>query len=174
MYSVGQHILEAAGKNLTEDIDELDIIAETTWGPAKIAMGGAELLGPSSYSSLSARYVVLAVPPLSLLSDESDFDSGADEDMLHYMETTLRTSYRSAFRSIKKSGMDAVGIPTISTKEGGKLYERTLQIGLETLVEEAKTSKLNNLHFLAASKKEARILIKLAVASGFVWGLKRD
>ena len=66
--------------------------------------------------------------------------------------------------------MEAVAIPTISTQEGGRMYQRTLQIGLETLVEEAKTSKLNNLHYMATTGTEARLLIKLAAASGFIGG----
>ena len=168
-YPVGQQFLQAAGTKLVDDIEDIETIADTPWGAAKISMGSAELLGPSTYSNLSARYVILAVPPLSPSKNDTEFDVEADDDdALHYLETTLRTSYRSTFRWIKKSGMDAVAIPTISTQEGGRMYQRTLQIGLETLVEEAKTSKLNNLHYMATTGTEARLLIKLAAANGFI------
>ena len=169
-YPVGQQLLQAAGKKLVDDIDDIEPLIETPWGAAKVLMGSAELLGPSTYSNLSARYVVLAVPPLSPSKTDTEFDgnAAADEDTVHFMETTLRTSYRSSFRLIKKSGMDAVAIPTISTQEGGRMYQRTLQIGLETLVEEAKSTKLNNIHYMATTGKEARILIKLAAANGLI------
>jgi hypothetical protein len=67
---------------------------------------------------------------------------------------------------VKKTGMEGVGVATVTTKEGGKMYERTLKIGLQTLIEEAKTTKLKFIHFMTSTETESRILIKLAHANG--------
>lgn len=163
----GQELLKAGADNLKEDIECIDILVDTEWGPTKIATGEAEIVGPRSYSKLSARYVVLAVPPLSPSNDDEEFDADfVDQDTLHYLETTLRTAYRSSFQMVKNTGMEGVGIAPATTKPGGKVYERTLKIGLQTLIDEAKTTRLQSIHLMAATEKEAKILIKLASACG--------
>lgn len=166
-FSWGEQLLKAGGDNLKEDIDCIDILVDTEWGPTKIATGEAEIVGPRSYSKLSARYAVLAVPPLSPSNDDEEFDvDSVDQDTLHYLETTLRTAYRSSFQMVRNTGMEGIGMVPATTKAGGKVYERTLKIGLHTLIDEAKTTRLHSIHFMAATEKEAKILIKMASACG--------
>ena len=168
-YTMGEQILRAGGGNLEGDIECIDPVAETKWGPAKIAMGEAQLIGPRSYSNLTARYVVMGVPPVSPSNDDEEWDAETtDEDTLHFLDTGLRTCYRSSFRLVKRTGMEGVAVPTVTTKRGGNVYERTLRIGLQTLIEEAKTTRLRSIHFMASTEEESRILIKLAHANGLV------
>ncbi len=162
-FPVGERVLKAGADNLKEDIECIDVLTETHWGPVKIATGDAEIVGPRSYSKLTARYVVMAVPPLSPSNDDEEYDADtADDDTLHYLETTLRTTYRSSFQMVKNTGMEGVGLTPVTTKPGGKLYERMLQICLQTVIDEAKTTRLHSVHLIASTEKEAKILIKLA------------
>ena len=85
------------------------------------------------------------------------------------MDTSLRAAYRSSFGKIKDTGLEAVAIPAISSKEDGKAYERTLLVGLQSLIEEAKTSKLSAIHLMTSSGKEAKILIRLALTMGITF-----
>jgi O-acetyl-ADP-ribose deacetylase (regulator of RNase III) len=78
----------------------------------------------------------------------------------------VSAAYRSSFRKIKNTGLEAVGIPTITTKNTGDTYEKSLRVGLLTLIEESKLTKLNSIHLLASSGKEATILIKMALEMG--------
>lgn len=166
-YEMGQRILNFGAENLKEDIDGLPEIASTEWGAVKCATGEAVIIGPRSYSRLAARYVVVGVPPLSPTNDDEDWDGETlDEDALHYLDTGLRACFRSSFNHIKSTGLEGVGIPTITTKEGGKTYERTLQVGLQTLVEEIKTTKLTSVHLMATSGNEAKMLIRMALTMG--------
>lgn len=168
-YATGEKILKAGGDNLEEDIELIEPVAETKWGPARIATGEAEIVGPRSYHNLAARYVVMAVPILSPANDDEEWDGeNTDEDALHVLDTGLRTCYRSSFRLVKNTGMEGVGVPTVTTKEGGKVYERTLRIGLQTVIEEAKTTRLKSIDYIASSEKEAKILIKMAHTIGLV------
>ena len=111
--------------------------------------------------------MVLSVPPLSPSNDDVEWDEGVpDEDALHYLHTSLRACFRSSFRRIQEAGLEAVGIPALSTKEGGRSYEKTLMVGLQTVIEEAKGTQLASIHLLASSGTEAKMLIKLAMSMG--------
>lgn len=166
-YELGQRVLTFGETNLEEDLKKLPSVASTQWGDIKCPTGEAVIVGPRSYSRLAARYVVLGVPPLSPSKDDDEWESDVpDDDGLHYLDTQLRACYRSSFRKIKDTGLEAVGIPVISSKEDGKAYERTLLVGLQSLIEEAKTTKLHSIHLLASSGKEAKILIRLALTMG--------
>jgi hypothetical protein len=167
-YDIGRKVIGNGAHNLEEEISELETVATTTWGPVKCATGEATRFGPRSFSKLAARYVVLAVSPLSPSNDDDDWDDDAfqDEDGLHYLDTGLRASYRSIFRKVNDTGVGAVGIPTITTKPKGRQYERTLRVGLQTLIEEAKFTKLKSIHLLASSGEEATLLIKTALGMG--------
>lgn len=166
-YTSGEQLLTAGADNLKEDIECMDLIANTQWGAVKILTGEAEIVGPRSYSKLAARYVVMVVPPISPSNEDEEYDADTmDDDTLQYLEITLRTAYRSSFQMVKNTGMEGVGITPVTTKPGGKLYERTLEIGLQTLIDEAKTTRLSSIHLMASAEKEAKILIKLAKANG--------
>ena len=169
MYPRWGKMLEIGGESLAQDIRELSTIEETTWGPAKCAMGEAVIVGPRAYSKLKFHHMILAVSPLSPTSDDASWDEDkvrVDEDGLHYLVTGLRASYRSSFRQLKGTGISGVGIPTITTKAGGATYQATLRVGLQTVLEESKLCNLQSIHMLAASSKEATALIKIAVEMG--------
>mmetsp|Transcript_37350 Transcript_37350/g.57949 ORF Transcript_37350/g.57949 Transcript_37350/m.57949 type:complete len:1510 (+) Transcript_37350:109-4638(+) len=163
-----QQVLEIGGAALAEDINELPTLEDTTWGAVKCAMGEAVRVGPRSYGKLMFRQVVLAVSPLPPTNDDEawDGDKNKDEDGLHYLVTGLRASYRSSFRQMKDTALAGVGIPMITTKEGGATYEPTLRVGLQTVLEESKLTGLQSIHLIASSGKEATALIKMALEMG--------
>jgi hypothetical protein len=164
----GKELLQLGGRNLLEDISSLPTLTDTTWGPVKCGTGEATMLGPRTYSKLGSRFVILSVSPLSTTNDDDDWDGdeNQDEDALHYLDTAMRSSYRSSFQMINVAGMETVAIPTITSKETGGTYERTLRVGLQTLVEETKFTNLKHLHLVTSSKKEATKLIKMALEMG--------
>jgi hypothetical protein len=126
------------------------------------------MVGPRSFSKLTSRYVVLAVSPLSETNDDDDWDGDENQDVdaLHYLDTGLRASYRSSFRKVNDTGLEGICLTTITTKETGGTYERTLRVGLQTLIEETKFSKLKSIRLISSSEKEASLLIKIALEMG--------
>jgi hypothetical protein len=168
VYDEGKKILEIGGHLVMGDLSSVPQIAETQWGPVKCETGNAVMIGPRTYSKLPARYLVFAVSPLSPTNDDDEWDGDAnqDADALHYLDTTLRSAYRSSFRLVNDSSMEAVAFPTITTKETGGTYERSLTVGLQTLVEETKFSKIKSVYLLTTSKKESTTLIKMALEMG--------
>ena len=167
-YETGTKIAEQGGHRLLEDVSSLETIAVTQWGPVKCGTGEAVIIGPRTYGKLFARFLIMAVSPLSPTNDDDDWDGdfNKDEDALHYLETGLRASYRSCFRMIRQTSLEAVAIPTITTKDTGGTYERTLRVGLQTVLEESKFSKLSKIVLMPSSPKEAVILIKMASSMG--------
>jgi hypothetical protein len=167
-YEMGKKIMNLGGHKLEEDLDDLSSIANTTWGPVKCKTGGAIIVGPRTYGKLVPRFFILAVSPLNPTNDDDDWDGDAnrDEDALHYLETALRSSYRSTFSKINDAAVEAVAIPIITTKETGGTYEMTLRIGLQTLVQESKFSALQRINLVSSSKNEATALIKMALEMG--------
>jgi hypothetical protein len=167
-YETGKKVMNLGGQKLEEDLDDLSSIANTSWGPVKCKTGGAIMVGPRTYGKLVPRFFILAVSPLNPTNDDDDWDGDAnrDEDALHYLETALRSSYRSTFRKINDAALEAIAIPIITTKETGCTYDTTLRIGLQTLVQESKFSALQRINLIASSKNEATALIKLALEMG--------
>ena len=171
-YDVGKNILNKGAQNLTEELSALETVVNTNWGAVKCPTGEALIMGPRSFSDLTPRYIVLAVSPLSETSDDSDWDGDGnqDPDSIHYLETGLRASYRSSFRKVNDTGLEAICLSSITTKENGATYEQTLRVGLQTLVEEAKFSGLKYIRLVASSEKEATALVKMAVGLGLSMG----
>ena len=167
-YEMGKKVMNLGGHKLEEDLDELSSIANTTWGPVKCKTGGAIMVGPRVYGKLVPSFFILAVSPLNPTNDDDDWDGDAnrDEDALHFLETALRSSYRSTFRQINDAALEAIAIPIITTKETGGTYETTLRIGLQTLVQESKFSALQRINLVTSSKNEATVLIKMALEMG--------
>jgi len=177
-FNAGESFVRAGGLPFTQDLGSLPTLTDTKWGPVKIGTGEAVMLGPNTYGDLMSRFVILAVSPLSPTNDDDDWDTkkkkqnqsehtnAQDEDALHFMEMSLRSSYRSSFSMIKASTMEAVAIPMITTKEDGETYDRSLKVGLQTIVDEAKFTDLKHVYVLANSTKEAITLIKMALTMG--------
>jgi len=167
-HDLGKTIIELGAGELEEELSAVQPVADTSWGPVKCPTGEALLVGPKSFSKLNSSYIIFAVTPLTESNDDDDWDGDArkDEDALHYLDTGLRTSYRSSFQKINEAGLDAVAFRTITTKETGDTYERTLRVGLQTLIEEAKLSCLTSICLFASSSNEAKSLMKMAVGLG--------
>jgi hypothetical protein len=165
MDGIGTKVLEAGGDHLKEELDSLEIQATTDWGPVKCPTGEAVVVGPLTFSEMPARFAFLAVGPLSPTNDDTDWDA-ADANALQVLDIELRASYRSALQHIGHSGVEAVGVPTLTSNPEGSAYERTLWIGLKTIVEEAKRTNLLAVDMCASSGKEANLLIKMALGLG--------
>jgi hypothetical protein len=164
---IGSRILEAGGDSIKDELESLEIQATTDWGPVMCPTGEAVSLGPLSLATLPARFVFLAVGPLPPTNnDEEDWDFQEEENGLHILETELRASYRSAFQNIAMAGVEAVAISPLTSKVDGAMYERTLWVGVKTVIEEAKRTKLNTISLYASSGKEANLLIKMALGLG--------
>ncbi|KAG7359458.1 leucine rich repeat LRR-containing protein [Nitzschia inconspicua] len=175
-YYLGKELLAKGGQKLEEQVSSVDVFCETEWGNVKCATGEAVTLGPRSFDELDAKFVFLAVPPLSPNNDDTEWDFGscglirnkmAEEDALHYLDTGLRATVRSSFRNIKNTGVEAVAVATITTKpHGSEAYQRSLQVVLETIIEESKRTSVKKVHLVAASGEEANYLIKTALETG--------
>jgi hypothetical protein len=199
-HETGKKLLAVGGSSLLDEVADIQALLSTEWGLVKCATGEALSVGPRSFGQLSARHIILSVTPLSPTNDDTEWDgnahiergklpssggsnAAAQEDGLHYMETGLRAAMRSTFRTIKKTGVEAVAIPTITTKaptscngNTGKpvpptsttAYARCLNVVLETIVEESKSmdASLKQIHLVASSVDEAGQLIKAAVEMG--------
>ena len=172
---VGKKLLAEAGPKLDAEINGLETLITTEWGPVKCATGESVSVGPAKFDDISARYIFLSVAPLSPTNDDTEWDAGsrsknktnAEADELHYLDTGLRAAVRSSFRNIKNTGVEAVGIPTITTSPNGSdAYERSLRVVLETIVEESKRTNMKAVHLIAASGDEANRLIKMALETG--------
>ena len=168
IYDSGREVLEYGGDALSEALSEVPTVIETQWGPVKCETGTAARIGPREFSKLVATYLVCAVSPVSPSNDDDDWDGdeNQDADALHYLDTSIRSAYRSSFRMINDTPLEAVAFTTNTTKETGGTYERTLGVGLQTLVEEAKFTKLKSVYLYTSSKKEATTLIKMALDMG--------
>jgi hypothetical protein len=170
----GKALLEKGGTKLKQHLESLDPLMETEWGQVKCATGEAVSLGPRTFGDLAAKFVFLAVPPVSPTNDDSEWDfqvhsgmTDAQIDSLHYLETGLKAVVRSSFRNIKNTGVKTVGLSTITTRPGdSEAYKRSLKVVLETIVEEAKRTCLTEIHLYACSGEEANQLIKTAVNLG--------
>eukprot|EP00980_Cylindrotheca_fusiformis_P019269 scaffold6589_cov123-Cylindrotheca_fusiformis.AAC.5 len=165
MGGMGPKVLEAGGNVFQEEVAALDAQATTEWGPVKCPTGEAVMVGPLTFSGLRSRFVFLAVGPLSPTNDDTEWDR-ANANALQVLEIELRASYRSALQHVSKSGVEAVCVPTLTSNPEGSAYERTLWVGLKTIIEEAKRTKLVELDIRAASGKEANLLIKMALGLG--------
>ena len=168
LYGAGQEILEYGGDALQEALSEVPTVIETQWGPVKCETGTAARIGPRAFSKLVASFLVCAVSPLSPSNDDDDWDGdeNQDADALHYLDTSVRSAYRSSFRMINDTPLEAVAFTTNTTKQTGGTYDRTLSVGLQTLVEEAKFTKLKSVYLFTSSKKESTTLIKMALDMG--------
>ena len=162
MDSTGKKILEAGGSLLEEKLGNLETQETTEWGPVKCSTGEAIMLGPLAFTNMPARMLFLAVGPF-----DQDWDGNGwnKKDDLHFLDTEMRASYRSIFQSIGKTEVEAVGIQPLTSKQGS-LHERTSWVGLKTLVEAAKHSKLGSIYLYASSQQEANLLIKMAFDLG--------
>jgi hypothetical protein len=162
---IGTKVLAAGGDLFKEELDSLEKQATTDWGPVKCPTGEAVMLGPLTFSQLPARCAFLAVGPLSPTNDDTDWDE-ADANALQVLDIELRASYRSALQHIGQSSVEAVGVPTLTSNAEGSAYERTLWVGLKTIIEEAKRTNLLAVDMYASSGKEANLLIKMALGLG--------
>ena len=166
-YTRGDDILRLGGETLLDEIETMPRINETIWGPVKSLPNTAAVLGPKDFGELTAQYIVLSASPLSPTNDDRDWDGDkSDADDRHFMETSLRASYRSSFQVMTENSLKSVAIPMITTKETGTAYETTLRIGLQTIVEESKFSTLKSIFVCTSSSKEATLLIKMALQMG--------
>ncbi|CAJ1954740.1 unnamed protein product [Cylindrotheca closterium] len=161
----GKKILEAGGESFQTAMQSLDVQATTDWGPVKCPTGEAVGIGPLSFSTLQAKFVFLAVGPLSPSNDDTEWDD-SDLNGIQILETEIRASYRSSLQLIAQTGVNDVGIPTLTSNPTGNAYERTLWIGLKTIVEEAKSTELRSIDLCTASHQEANLLLKMALALG--------
>jgi len=163
---VGNKIIEAGGDLFEEELASLEIQATTDWGPVKCPTGEAVIVGPLTFTNIPARFIFLAVGPLSPTNDDADWDVDQDENALHVLDTELRAAYRSSFQKIAMTGVEAIGISPITSRVDGAMYERTLWVGLKTVIEEAKRTQLRIINLYASSGKEANLLIKMAMDLG--------
>jgi len=163
--AAGLKILEAGGEPFKTAIDSLDVQATTDWGPVKCPTGEAVGIGALGFSNLEARFVFLAVGPLSPSNDDAEWDH-ADVNAIQILETEIRAAYRSSLQLIAQTGVNDVGIPTLTSSPVGNAYERTLWVGLKTVIEEAKSTKLRSIDVCTASHQEANLLLKMALGLG--------
>lgn len=161
----GKKILVAGGESFQVAMNSLDVQATTDWGPVKCPTGEAVGIGPLTFDGLEAKFVFLAVGPLSPSNDDTEWDH-ADLNGIQILETEIRASYRSSLQLIAQTGVNDVGVPTLTSNPTGNAYERTLWIGLKTIIEEAKSTELRSIDLCTASHQEANLLLKMALALG--------
>jgi hypothetical protein len=88
---------------------------------------------------------------------------------VHYIETMVRSAYRSSVEQVNLANLEAAAFPIFTAgNPGSGLYERTLHIGLQTLVEEIRHSKLKELHLMASSPEEAASFIQIGREMGLL------
>mmetsp|Transcript_32118 Transcript_32118/g.78045 ORF Transcript_32118/g.78045 Transcript_32118/m.78045 type:complete len:1482 (+) Transcript_32118:260-4705(+) len=161
----GKKILESGGESFQTAMQSLDVQATTDWGPVKCPTGEAVGIGPLAFSNLEASFVFLAVGPLSPSNDDTEWDH-SDLNAIQILETEIRASYRSSLQLIAQTGVDDVGVPTLTSNPTGNAYERTLWVGLKTIVEEAKSTELRSIDLCTSSHQEANLLLKMALGLG--------
>jgi hypothetical protein len=88
---------------------------------------------------------------------------------VHNIETMVRSAYRSSVEQVNLANLEAAAFPIFTAgNPGSGLYERTLHIGLQTLVEEIRHSKLKELHLMASSPEEAASFIQIGREMGLL------
>ncbi|KAL3921441.1 MAG: hypothetical protein SGILL_002745 [Bacillariaceae sp.] len=165
----GTQLLESGGEPFQRYIDGLPIVADTKYGKARCGSGNAVFLGPSNEfkKKLPAPCVVLTVGPFTPGDRQTDALLEGDEDYLQYSEIMLRSCYRSSMVLARHDELQALGTSLLTTHKKGPAYERTIRIGLQTLIEEVKFSHLTDLHLIAKSPKEASLMVAIMMEMGY-------
>jgi O-acetyl-ADP-ribose deacetylase (regulator of RNase III) len=161
----GEMLIEFGGPQLQEDIAQLQPIANNEWGPTRCGTGNAVIMGPETYGKLDAPCVILSVGPISP-SNLDDVEKD-DHDTLHFVIAMLRSCYRSSLVLAKHAELQTLGLSLLTTRSTGNVYEKTLRVGLQTLLEEVKFSHLLDLHIITSTPKEAVLLEKIARELGY-------
>jgi hypothetical protein len=174
---VGQRLLEIGGEVLKKDIESLPIVVQNQYGAVRCETGNAVILGPSrTYrQTLPAPVVILSVGPYSPPgSSHSDTLYEGDQDYFHYSKMMLRSCYRSSLVLSRHSELQALGVVLLTTRKKGPEYEQTIQVGLQTLVEEVQASHLKDVHILATTPEEASLMVRLMQKMGYAMQYDHD
>jgi hypothetical protein len=158
-------LLQRAGPTLANDISSLPIVVKTPYGPVRCSTGNAVIVGPEEYGELGTPCLILAVGPLS--PDNSTDAIDDDTDTLHHIKIMLRSSYRSTLILARHAGLQALALSLLTTRKTGKAYKETIQIGLQTLVEEVRFSTVRHFRLMASSPSEAALLIGMMTEMGY-------
>ncbi|CAJ1954739.1 unnamed protein product [Cylindrotheca closterium] len=158
-------LLEKGGPALVNDIESLPIVTKTGHGPVRCGTGNAVIVGPEKYGELGTPCLILAVGPLSPHNSEDAVDD--DTDILHHIKMMLRSSYRSTLILARHAGLQALALNILTTRKTGKAYHETVQMGLQTLVEEAQFCTVKQYQVMASSPNEAALLAGLMTEMGY-------
>eukprot|EP00980_Cylindrotheca_fusiformis_P021714 scaffold8535_cov132-Cylindrotheca_fusiformis.AAC.22 len=158
-------LLQRGGPKLVKDISSLPIVVKTRHGPVRCSTGSAVIVGPEKYGELGTPCLILAVGPLSLDNAMDAVDD--DTETLHHIRVMLRSSYRSTLILARHAGLKALSLSLLTTRKTGKAYKETIQIGLQTIVEEVSFSTVRHFHLMASSPREAALLIGMMTELGY-------
>ena len=158
-------LLEKGGPTLVNDIQSLPIVIKTGHGPVRCGTGNAVIVGPEQYGELGTPCLILAVGPLSPHNVEDAVDD--ETDTLHHIKMMLRSSYRSSLILARHAGLQALALSLLTTRKTGKAYRETVQIGMQTLVEEAQFCTVKQFQVMASSPHEAALLAGLMTEMGY-------
>jgi hypothetical protein len=107
------------------------------------------------------------VGPFTPGSSHSDALLEGDEDYLQYSKIMLRSCYRSSIVLARHAELQALGMNLLTTHKKGPAYDRTVRLGLQTLLEEVKFSHLTDLHVIARTPKEASLMVDIMLEMGY-------
>jgi len=158
-------LLEKGGPALVNDIQSLPIVVKTGHGPVRCGTGNAVIVGPEQYGKLGTPCLILAVGPLSPHNSEDAADG--ESDTLHHIKMMLRSSYRSTLILARHAGLQGLALSLLTTRKTGKAYRETVQMGLQTLVEEAQFCTVKQYQVMASSPNEASLLAGLMAEMGY-------
>ncbi|KAG7359457.1 hypothetical protein IV203_034555 [Nitzschia inconspicua] len=170
VHAEGKLLLEHGGAGLDKEIQSLPVVARNKYGVSRCESGKAILLGPTldyKQKKLPAPATILAVGPFSPGGSRSESLMEEDEEFLHYSRFLLRSCYRSAVALARNTELQALGICPLTTHNKGMAYHATIQIALQTLIEEAKFSDLKDVHVIAKTPNEASLMVSRMLEMGY-------
>jgi hypothetical protein len=169
MTKEGSQLLESGGEAFKRQMDSLPVVVDSPYGQALCGCGNAVILGPTNEfkKNLPAPAVILTVGPFTPGSSHSDALLEGDEDYLQYSKIMLRSCYRSSIVLARHAELQALGMNLLTTHKKGPAYDRTVRLGLQTLLEEVKFSHLTDLHVIARTPKEASLMVDIMLEMGY-------
>lgn len=181
----GKALVDIDGDKFNKCIEKLPIVKDTPYGPVLCVTGMSLLLGdvseclPTQVSLLestrspgfswnSEEVVILTVGPFLCSSGKIDTMLERDNDFLRFSKLTTRSCYRSSVTRANEAELQVLAISPLTTRtKSGRIYEEMLRIGLQTLTEEAKFSKLDEVHIIGKDPQEAAKLVDLMQTIGY-------
>jgi O-acetyl-ADP-ribose deacetylase (regulator of RNase III) len=166
----GKQLLERGGEVFQKEIKNLPVVARSQYGEIRCGSGSAVLLGPTAdykKKKLPAAVIILTPGPFTLGSGQAESLTEEYGDSLHYNKIILRSCYRSCMALARDAELQALGVCPLTTHSKGICYQATIQIALQTLIDEAKFTHLKDVHVIAKTPKEASLMVTRMLEMGY-------